>query len=105
MNSQEAILSNVNTVTTQFAYTSAYEIELKPYWEDSIGTSAQHFIDQFLPNIYQQNPAQIKKFLSFFGTHFFSTGYIGGYLTTKIEVTEGLTEKMNDNQFTSFFSI
>jgi hypothetical protein len=96
--SQKAILKNVNTVTTLFAYTSAYEIVLKPYWGVKIGASAQNFIDQFLPNTYQQNPAKYQEFLSIFGTHFFSIGYFGGCLTTKIEITESLTEKMNDNE-------
>jgi len=55
-------------------------------------------MDKFLPDTYQQNPAKYDEFLTTFGSHFFSTGYFGGFLTTKIEITESLSERMKDNQ-------
>jgi len=95
---QQMILENVNSIAEQSAYVSGYEVEFQPHWKLKLGSTAQTFVDQFLPPTYAANPDKYQEFLQTFGTHFFDTGYYGGYLTNKIEISEALSEKMKESE-------
>ncbi|CAG2179979.1 unnamed protein product, partial [Oppiella nova] len=98
MKAQHTIANSSKFVTEIFAHFSALQADLVPYWELPLGKSPSTFIDKFLPDKYEANPAKFIEFIETFGTHFISRGHYGGVFRLSFNLQNQLRYTMSDTQ-------
>jgi hypothetical protein len=73
-------------------------MDLNPYYELKADPYFTEFVEKFLPEKYETNPAKYQEFVDTFGTHYFDSGFFGGFLQQTIEMNSYMNLKMSEQE-------
>jgi hypothetical protein len=92
----QKMIAGDRTLLRVTGHASAYQVELKPYWMEKMGSSMKSFVDTQLPNNYAENPAKFQEFVNTFGTHYFTKANFGGVMNLEMDTSKDYSEKNSE---------
>ncbi|KAI8794351.1 perivitellin-2 67 kDa subunit [Biomphalaria glabrata] len=98
---QNTISNSSRYISDLGTFESALKAEFKPSWVVGMDVYAQKFVDNFLTGTFEANPSGYNRFITNFGTHYFTRGNFGGFIRDVIETRSDYFYSRSDREVES----